>query len=66
MISSRKILEMKLDAEELLRRYTTFVYFRTGSYVSAARKLGLDRRTVKARIDAEFLTWLQTASEEGR
>jgi len=52
------VADMTLDAEELLRRYTTLVYFHTGSYVAAARKLGLDRRTVRARIDPEYLARL--------
>ncbi len=55
------VADMKLDAEALLRRYTTLVYFRSGSYVSAARRLGLDRRTVKARIDPDYLARLRTA-----
>lgn len=51
----------ELDAESLLRRYTTLVYFRTGSYLGAARRLGLDRRTVKAKIDPEYLARLTRA-----
>ncbi len=38
-------------ADELLNRYCAAIYGQTGSYVQAARRLGLDRRTVKARID---------------
>lgn len=49
----------KLDAESLLRRYVTLVYSRTGSFVAAARMLGLDRRTVKAKLDPEFLDRLR-------
>ncbi len=56
-----EVAGMKLDAEELLRRYTTLVYFRSGSYLSAARRLGLDRRTVKAKIDPEYLERLRSA-----
>jgi hypothetical protein len=41
-----------LSAEELLRRYCALVYDRTGSYEETARRLGLDRRTVKSKIDA--------------
>jgi transcriptional regulator with GAF, ATPase, and Fis domain len=45
----------ELSAEDLLRRYCTLVYARTGSYEEAARRLGLDRRTVKAKVDLELL-----------
>ncbi len=48
-----------LSADAILRHYCTLVYARTGSYEEAARRLGLDRRTVKARIDAEQLERLQ-------
>ena len=53
---------LSLDAESLLSRYTTLVYYRTGSYLSAARKLGLDRRTVKAKVDPAYLASLRAAS----
>ncbi len=49
----------ELSAEALLTRYCTHVYARTGSYEEAARRLGLDRRTVKAKIDADLLARLQ-------
>ncbi len=39
-----------LTADELLSRYCALVYRRTGSYEETARRLGLDRRTVKAKI----------------
>jgi len=48
-----------LGAEELLRRYATHVYARVGSYEEAARRLGIDRRTVKARVDPELLARLR-------
>jgi DNA-binding NtrC family response regulator len=48
-----------LSADELLRRYCTLVYARTGSYESAARQLGLDRRTVKAKVDRGLLEALR-------
>lgn len=41
-----------LTAEELLNRYCSIVYSQTGSYQETGRRLGLDRRTVKARVDA--------------
>ena len=40
----------RLTASELLSRYVTIVYHRTGSYEETARQLGLDRRTVKAKV----------------
>ncbi|MDP6504943.1 MAG: sigma 54-interacting transcriptional regulator, partial [Planctomycetota bacterium] len=44
-----------LTAEEILQRYCTLVYAKTGTYEEAARRLSLDRRTVKAKIDDELL-----------
>ncbi len=40
----------ELTAEELLNAYCLQVYRQCGSYTAAARRLGLDRRTVKARV----------------
>ena len=48
----------ELSADELMRRYCTLVYARTGSYEEAARRLGIDRRTVKAKLDASLLSEL--------
>jgi DNA-binding NtrC family response regulator len=39
-----------LGADELVERYCAIVYRASGSYEAAARRLGLDRRTVKARV----------------
>ena len=44
-----------LTADELLGRYVTIVYSRTGSYEETARRLGLDRRTVKSKVDQGLL-----------
>lgn len=41
-----------MTAEELLARYAAQVYQITGSYEEAARRMGLDRRTVKAKVEA--------------
>jgi hypothetical protein len=41
----------ELTADEVLNHYTALVYRQCGSYVETARRLGLDRRTVKARIE---------------
>jgi transcriptional regulator with AAA-type ATPase domain len=48
-----------LTADELLTRYVTIVYSRTGSYEETARRLALDRRTVKARVDSALLARLR-------
>jgi transcriptional regulator with AAA-type ATPase domain len=48
-----------LSAEQLLRRYCTQLYAQTGSYEAAARRLGLDRRTVKAKVDPQLLARLR-------
>lgn len=45
----------RLTADELLTRYATIVYSRTGSYEETARRLALDRRTVKAKVDRALL-----------
>lgn len=42
----------RLTADELLSRYCALVYKQAGSYEEAARRLGLDRRTVKSRVTA--------------
>jgi len=49
---SEDLLKGRLTADELLRRYCTLVYAETGSYEETARRLQLDRRTVKSKIDA--------------
>ncbi|MGH9666660.1 MAG: sigma 54-interacting transcriptional regulator [Bryobacteraceae bacterium] len=49
----------RLTAETLLSHYCTLVYSKTGSYEETARRTGLDRRTVKSKIDAGFLARLQ-------
>ncbi|MBI4559349.1 MAG: sigma-54-dependent Fis family transcriptional regulator [Candidatus Hydrogenedentes bacterium] len=45
----------QLSAQELLEHYCTITYARTSSYTETARLLGLDRRTVRARVKADLL-----------
>lgn len=42
----------EMTAEQLLRRYCKLVYSRTRNYEETARRLGLDRRTVKSKVTA--------------
>lgn len=44
----------RLKFSEVLAHYTALVYKQTGTYEEAARRLGLDRRTVKAKVQ-EYL-----------
>ncbi|HEX3126977.1 MAG TPA: sigma 54-interacting transcriptional regulator, partial [Thermoanaerobaculia bacterium] len=52
---AEEYLSGALTADDLLRRYCTLVYAEAGSYEETARRLGLDRRTVKSRIDPALL-----------
>ncbi len=54
----------KLTASDLLSRYCTMVYAQTGSYEETARRLDIDRRTVKAKIDPALLERLRTRDSE--
>jgi hypothetical protein len=54
-------VDASLDAERLLDVYCTLAYDRTGSFSEAGRKIGIDRRTVKARLDRGLLARLRRA-----
>jgi transcriptional regulator of acetoin/glycerol metabolism len=41
-----------LTSDELLRRYYRIVYAQEGSYLAAADRLGVDRRTVQKKLNA--------------
>jgi hypothetical protein len=42
------------------------MYFQTGGYEAAARKLKIDRRTVKAKVDEPMLTRLRGGNESSK
>jgi len=42
----------RLSADEMIAHYCEMIYGRTGSYERTARQIGLDRRTVKSRIQS--------------
>ncbi len=52
---SRAAAEGTMTADELLGRYCTLVYSQCGSYEETARRLDLDRRTVKVKVDRNLL-----------
>jgi transcriptional regulator with AAA-type ATPase domain len=43
----------RMTADELLRRYCALVYSQTHNYEETARRLGLDRRTVKSKVQSD-------------
>jgi DNA-binding NtrC family response regulator len=47
----RRFRAGEFSADELLARYAARVYRLTGSYEEAARRMGMDRRTVKAKVE---------------
>jgi len=49
------LAEGRITADDLLTRYCTLVYRRTHSYEETARRLDLDRRTVKSKVDRGLL-----------
>ena len=48
-----------ITVDDLLTRYCTIVYHQVGSYEEAGRRLQLDRRTVKAKVDPQLLAQLR-------
>jgi hypothetical protein len=45
----------ELTFAELLAAYVTWSYAKTGNYQQTAQALGLDRRTVRSKVDVELL-----------
>lgn len=56
------ISNSRLTLDELIGHYCTQVYKETGSFVETARRLQVDRRTVRARVDQGYLDGLQDES----
>jgi DNA-binding NtrC family response regulator/YHS domain-containing protein len=52
------VLSGDLTADDLLRKYCTLLYAKTRNYSHVAEKLGVDRRTVRAKVDEELLAKL--------
>ena len=49
------IVSGHLTADELLSQYCTLVYANSRNYSSVAETLGIDRRTVRAKVDSQLL-----------
>ncbi len=49
----------RLTADELLSRYCTILYAKSGNYEEVARTLRIDRRTVKSKLDTGLLKELR-------
>jgi DNA-binding NtrC family response regulator len=49
------VLGGALTVDELVRRYCTLVYAQTRSYQDTARRLGIDRRTARVKVDPAWL-----------
>ena len=54
----------EMTVDELVSHYAAQVYRKTGSYEETARKLGIDRRTVKSRV-GKFLTAAGSSQTDG-
>jgi DNA-binding NtrC family response regulator len=62
---SAEFLAGSLTGDQLLSRYCTFVYAEAGTYEQTAQRVGLDRRTVKSKIDLELLARLKPTLVSG-
>ncbi len=59
----RGAIDGSLSAEQLVSGYCTALYARLGSYEQTAKVVGLDRRTVKCKVDPELLAHLSQESD---
>lgn len=50
-----RVLSGTFTADDLLRNYCTLLYAKTRNYSHVAERLGVDRRTVRAKVDTELL-----------
>ena len=55
---TRGMLSGAFTADDLLRHYCTLLYANTRNYSQVAEKLGVDRRTVRTKVDAGLLAEL--------
>ena len=55
---TRGLLSGSFSADDLLRNYTTLLYANTRNYSQVAERLGVDRRTVRAKVDPSLLAEL--------
>ena len=53
------IIDGRFTADDLLRNYCTLLYAKTRNYAHVADRLKIDRRTVKAKVDASLLEELR-------
>ncbi len=58
--------QARVPLEEIQAQYCTLAYWKTGSFEKAAQRLGIDRRTVRARLDERFLAELNAEGGEPR
>lgn len=59
----RALIESGLSLDDLLNRYCTLIFNQTGNYVEAARRLAVDRRTIKSKVDEALLARLRDGTE---
>jgi transcriptional regulator with AAA-type ATPase domain len=52
---AQAVRDGRLTADELQTHYFTLVYSQTGNYQETGRRLGVDGRTAKSRVDQELL-----------
>ena len=55
---TRGMLSGAFTADDLLRHYCTLLYANTRNYSQVAEKLGVDRRTVRTKVDPGLLAEL--------